>query len=125
MDAKELRIGNWVNHPDYGEWQWEFSRSDYDAYQMDAFSPIPLTEEWLVRFGFEKVISVTFKIDLTGVRTLELIIVLQHVRNIVALHDNYGKEQKEIIFTRTPIQYIHQLQNLFFALKGEELTFKS
>ena len=29
-------------------------------------------------------------------------------------------------FTQTPeIIYVHQLQNLYFALTGEELTFKS
>jgi hypothetical protein len=61
----ELRIGNWVEHDDSwcyrGEdvtvFQWE--TSDWYALGectlfLESIKPIPLTEEWLVKFGFIK-----------------------------------------------------------------------
>ena len=52
MDARELRIGNIViNREDYAPFEitegWEIDN-------IGLYEPIPLTEEWLLRFGFEK-----------------------------------------------------------------------
>lgn len=60
MKASELRIGNLVwlvsegheHEPDIVEWGID----DFEFYQdrMDDVEPIPLTEEWLKDFGFER-----------------------------------------------------------------------
>ncbi|WP_131828098.1 hypothetical protein [Elizabethkingia anophelis] len=74
------------------------------------FTPIHLTEEWLVKLGFEKSDSLSnctkttngYKFDFAGGEVLYLDSVrLKHIK------------------------YVHQLQNLYFALTGEELTIKS
>tara|TARA_R100001244_G_scaffold132297_3_gene107953 strand:- start:3013 stop:3456 length:444 start_codon:yes stop_codon:yes gene_type:complete len=76
--------------------------------------PIPLTEEWLLKFGFDEVkrdsyytgknapFSVFFKTDIL-----------------------YNSIQRRWYFFTTPlneIKHVHQLQNLYFALTNEELT---
>ena len=77
----------------------------------DAYRPIPLTEEWLLKFGFEKQIDDYY-----------------YFYGYYASFDAdlpmwFGQEgccQKETI--KENIKYVHQLQNLYSALTGEELT---
>lgn len=67
--------------------------------------PIPLTEEWLLKAGFEKFGNVYFgghKVNLTITESFETIF-----NDLLAIKLNY----------------VHQLQNLYFALTGEELAF--
>jgi hypothetical protein len=78
--------------------------------------PITLTEEWLLRFGFEDdrdnlmvlrkdVFEFFFdKKDICGVN----------------LYEKWDGN-----FLCGDIQYVHQLQNLYFALTGEELILKA
>jgi len=107
MKETELRIGNWVR------WNYEESSEgnvypvEY-GYELDDIKnnpnivkPIQLTEEWLERFNWnpQKDIGVSFSLT-TG--------------EIHFVAGNYYKK----------IEYVHQLQNLYFALTGEELTIK-
>lgn len=83
----------------------------------DAVQPIPITEEWLLKFGFEVVRPLTFAIKIPkGENKLELI---EHPNEYtVIIHGEFG-------MVRLPmIKYIHDLQNLFFALTHKELELK-
>ena len=104
MEANELRIGNWVIVNE--ECQIEAIIHDvvdvstrFETYVLDVVKPIPLTEEWLERFNWNppKDIGVSFSLTTDEI-------------HFVA--GNYYKK----------IEYVHQLQNLYFALIGEELT---
>ena len=65
MRAEELRIGNWVNNMGdpmifvgfYSEKKGMFAfRGEHElsaSFRYSEFEPIPLTEEWLERFGFK------------------------------------------------------------------------
>ena len=71
--------------------------------------PIPLTEERLLKFGFEKdtrdrvmFMFKNFKISIESESFIHY-----------SMYSNHAK-----------IKYVHQLQNLYFALTGEELTIK-
>lgn len=68
---------------------------------------IPLTEEWLERMGFENVRSGTY-----GIGCFEIWV--------------QGKQlfYSESLPNSPEIKFVHQLQNLYFALCGEELTIK-
>jgi hypothetical protein len=75
---------------------------------------ISLTEEWLLKFGFEKIGTKLYLLNNTC-------FYLQ-INKILAYPDNwsitlYRNESK--ICDR--LKYVHQLQNLYFALTGEEL----
>lgn len=118
MEVRELRIGNWVENISSKE-QWQITTSDfYEEYTMgQAFfhmKPIPLTEEWLVRLGFEKQINYDeppyyFTRQATNITCTRF----------SGLYID-GNEFK-LLGKGLPIKYVHQLQNLYFALTGEEL----
>lgn len=121
MEASELRIGNQIlvnGVPvvvGYG--------IITDLYQKNkgiknnyldtlTFAPIPLTEEWFLRAGFKK-------------ESLELPIEIFDVNNVFNWHEEDGGMVITFgYYGRIKIQYFHQLQNLYFALTGQELTIK-
>jgi hypothetical protein len=106
MKATELRIGNYV----YG-----YSGDNVTAVTSAWFlfktaeraNPIPLNEEWLVKFGFDP-----------GKPIKAL--------NILSSYNlgNFGCKLSYSGAVGPNIQHVHQLQNLYFALTGEELTIK-
>lgn len=110
MKASELRIGNLVN---YGN---AVKQLDAELFLQllkytTPFEPITLTEEWLLKFGFER-------------KPWGLI------KGGLLFRDNIKNPCSELTLEvgngfRVTVQYLHQLQNLYFALTGEELTFKS
>ncbi|MBU3661201.1 MAG: hypothetical protein FGM14_15115 [Flavobacteriales bacterium] len=110
MKASELRIGNLVQ--DYGLISTITGQDIYDLSQgMDSeiIQPIPLTEDLLLKFGFYKNVDTLFFEK--GGYQLDL-----NSNNVEFYIPNYGDYYKEI-------EYVHQLQNLYFALTGEELSY--
>lgn len=117
MKAKELRIGNLVESPDGFQIVIEirekvFYTTDFKS-SWAEIKPIPLTEEWLEMFGLKlKPNHTAFHIK--GMQ-------FEIPSMIGGYHDNeFGLEEESII----ELKYVHQLQNLYFALKGEELEIK-
>lgn len=139
MDIKELRIGNVIINRLLSTVSGEYLvTSDVFAFlennpDQDIYYPILLHEEYLGRFGF-------FKCKETGINGW-----YQH-NYYCNVHNFYGIMQfnvksrallltmecgnpdnlQEIIgeyqgFVGYKIQYVHQLQNLYFAITGEEL----
>jgi len=139
MKPEELRIGNWVNSAECGIAQVGSldSRSRYiglidpmggshDGTTIDSVLGIELTEEWLVKFGFVK------KVDHEQQDFEWGILSKANTRRGLGL---YKPEEKENIWFVTfredvgcgwadlnEIEYVHQLQNLHYALTGTELT---
>jgi len=122
ITANELRIGNlvkWREHIlsiksiDYESVYVELNEELRILYEtkylylpITEIEPVPLTEELLLKFGFEK-----------DVTEYNICWFLNHVY-IWFVDGEYINELD------LPIKYVHQLQNLYFALKGEELTLK-
>ena len=77
--------------------------------------PIPLTEEWLLKFGFK------FYEPLSHYR-----IVIDDVWYYVNKDFYFSfcnlKADESQHMPYKKLKYVHQLQNLYFALTGEELT---
>ena len=126
MKASELRIGNLVTP--CGNKPYRVESVDNDGcmivpvdnselvdfdYECDL-EPIPLTEEWLVKFGFE------YK---DGYLTLELGY-FSGSNFIYWIGDVLNLFCKSGMMLTNNIKYVHQLQNLYFALTGEELKIK-
>jgi hypothetical protein len=117
MKAIELRIGNWVftNKTEYQIELSDFSDwyNDHNSHQYGEFiHPIPLTKEWLLKFGFKA-------IDERGYSKEILIKDDRYTFNFVIFKTNDGYDNDVCLYV---IKYVHQLQNLYFALTGEELT---
>jgi hypothetical protein len=118
MKANELRMGNFVEGEQGYVYPWELS-DFYDCYNdhnsheyVNSVKPILLTEEWLLKFGFEKVNR-----DVPAYEKENLIVEWLFERWTGRLYmDVYNSIQ--II----ELKSVHQLQNLYFVLTGEELT---
>lgn len=121
MTANELRIGNLVMDQNRKHIKvstgmlsnWDIIQRNYRGYQ-----PIEITGDRLVRFGFEKQKYDEYCIDLDEGWS-ELSIVLTDYS--IAIWDITGKKQGIYPLFDVKIQYVHQVQNLVFALKGKEL----
>jgi hypothetical protein len=118
----ELRIGNWVL---IHRTELQMLEGDF-GYRDDFYSPIPLTEHWLFRFGFEKNIDYEQEIneygklsESNGRRGVGLY--LHEGEWFVTFREDVGCGWCEL----NEIEYVHQLQNLYFALTNDELTIKS
>ena len=109
MKANELRIGNWVFDLEEKEntevIQWTFE-SDY----FTSLEPIPLTEEWLIKFGF----TVLYGEGIAKGWLHKGLI--QYCLTGGSVCYNYNN--------LTRVESVHQLQNIYFALTNEELTIK-
>ena len=121
MDCKELRIGNliyWNNIPcpvvhisvnDVCVADLTQTKLSSNLHYLDeGLNLIPLTEEWLVKFGFEKDAEEDYcKGDFCFRWQFDKLTLLCDIGHI-----------------QPPLLYVHQLQNLYFALTGEELKYE-
>ena len=107
LRAEELRIGNLININGLivnidARTIFDF---DHDNRKKE---PIPLTEEWLIKFGLLKTKEGSF---------------LLGCYDLIGYEDSYRilLPKNGILAT---IKYVHQLQNLYFALTQTELIIK-
>jgi len=109
MKANELRIGNYVETTDKRHNEkyikvesilFETINVQFREYNLKHIQPIPLTEEWLIKFGFKNhgIINSYCFVD-------------EKLR-IDYLSNEY--------FPRH-VEFVHELQNIYFALTGEDL----
>jgi len=110
MKASELRIGNYVNDS-IGLITIGLNGNIKFAY---VYHPIPLTEEWLLKFGFDKLDKAHFKIIQKDIFNSPFTITLDE--NEIFKLDFQGFWYQ--------LEFLHQLQNLYFALTNEELKIK-
>lgn len=125
INATELRVGNAVNYlikddlDERKEW--------YDTYYIDAddikecvednevfnkfHKPIPLTEEILLKCGFSEKNKWFFKGG----------IMLGYITTDENLQCEWNSGWDEPKWNLIDIKYLHQLQNLYFAMTGKEL----
>jgi hypothetical protein len=135
LKANDLRIGNYITSGvngifrddlmfigkvlEIGNEEREFEQiyceceESFEWFFKGNYFGIPLTEKWLLKFGFEWSIlhqahylnGFDFVID-----------ICEHYSRVIKYRRN-----GEVI---TRIEYVHQLQNLYIAITGEELTIK-
>lgn len=117
IKANELRIGNWVI---LSEDSTKFiieeisktglvvQNSQETAWiEIEEFEPIPLTEEILLKCGFEHSIAGLFGNN--------------YMLNSVSIQLKTLGAYILVCYPKCEIKYLHQLQNLYFALTGQEL----
>jgi hypothetical protein len=124
MKAKDFRIGNLVQI-DYDDRVFEMhtiadtyptlNTSEFGIGVVEWYNikPIKITEEWLLIFGFEKLIKNSFKIEKTN-----FTIYINPVTGVCWISN---KNQKGIAVIPVTFMYVHELQNLYYALTKEEL----
>lgn len=132
MKVNELRIGNLVYDEQNRCYEIESIITDRikNTIQLNLIdesgcgienavnvTPIPLTEEWLEKLGFKK----GFKDNWYHKESNEYFNFLRPLSKCSTCHVESGNFDD---IDGIPIKYVHQLQNLYFALTGEELTIK-
>lgn len=140
INIKELRLGNWVKAKyKYGDKEPNFlqveniqddflNQSYYCWGEVDDYislsdtDPIPLTEDILVKCGFENVSE-----DANGRQfkyTISEVMVLYIVPGISGAYLWYSSDAGETTLSKLEYKCLHQLQNLIYSLTGQELEFK-
>ena len=125
MKAQELRIGNFINIAGFtqtvlataeGGWIETESYNCYIGEIHNTPNPIPLTEEWLFKFGFN--VENLYSIDV-GRKCIKAA-KAQDEDILILYRADIGLD----FYSIEIVEYVHQLQNLYFALTGEELKTK-
>jgi hypothetical protein len=136
IKANELRFGNFVSNVDGKTmpittiekdgvtlFRFYLNQTDKhpdktaiisDVISFDKIEPIPLTEEWLIKCGFNVVDKDLFAMGIICINRCK-----GEFDVFIANYDPWFP------FAILPqIKYVHQLQNLYWCLVGVELTIK-
>jgi len=137
IQAHELRINNWVTHRHF-PYDFFSIRSlskdrvhminivDKDGYAIDYelsdLHPIELSPDILKKLGFERNRNGEPSIEINDIAShLELMAGVDHYYYPSFTQTPQGDEERTVYFNR--INSVHQLQNLYYALTGQEITF--
>ena len=125
MKATELRIGNLI-HVAYDGINPKTKLKKVNLttlsgalrdYNNISYKPIPLTEEWLLKFGFYRVENGYYgSMPYNKPCWIKFSFTILIWDDDMFVYDWNGGN--------TILKSVHQLQNLHFALKGKELTIK-
>lgn len=138
IKASELRIGNLVKSgvnmrplmtvlQVFGDsFQGDFGNGSRGGIMLENTEGIPITEEWLKNFGFVKNGDYESWMIATQKRgsSVDLLLVALDGEAWIQLERRNKKPYKEMQSGGIRCNYVHQLQNLFFALTGRELELK-
>ena len=87
---------------------------------IEYFKGVPLTEDWLLKFGFKKC-----DVRFTSLFTIDCD---KFNNGILEIYRHEGEGLEFSVRTNNKIKiefhFVHQLQNLYFALTEEELEIK-
>lgn len=148
IKAQELRPGNLLNCNHFTDGSWriiqitgvQISLGDTTSVSWTAkkvcparlapidegYTGIPLTPEILEKCGFEDVADGSFCISIDHNENSLLIQIYlpnkEEERTDYELWFSLDDGSALYNISKNPIRYLHQLQNLYFALTGEELT---
>jgi hypothetical protein len=135
LSANELRRGNIakvLNDPDdhYGIVESIHATAVRLMYgdcatvcDADGIGGVPLTADWLIRMGLDKERDNDYRIVLPNGDVVDLSIELLDTEAVlVRQHAVDGVLTRDFDYCYIkPIKYVHQLQNVFFALTTQEL----
>lgn len=122
MKTNELRLGNWVHDGSRFPMQvvgifdndvyLDFEGNEGDVWEcgLEGAKPFEIDQEWLIKFGFEEDGPDWYYLS-TKDRFTNIGYSYSVNKNIFEVNE------WEVV----NVKYVHQLQNLYFALTGEEL----
>ena len=132
INAKELRIGNWVTY--HGETDMPCQLDAQDIlnistnymHNAEIHSPIPLTPEVLDACGFRLLQknNCHYVIDWPNQRISQQKISVFKSSGVFNVAFSNTLSGYEDYILPTEIKYLNQLQNLYFDLCGQELGYK-
>jgi len=131
LTDKDLRIGNYYFNPFKQQKIWDIN-NDFERRLPYLYlgsmhkpyavaKPIPLNEEWLLKFGFDKFSEISGYFEGEERYCCEYILTYDHeiTNNLIEKHSIIFNNHFKCDYPH--IKHVHQLQNLYFAITGEEL----
>lgn len=127
VKSSEIMLGNWFIGYDGKPFKWGIEHfANLATVYLDEIvkSPIPLTEEILLKCGFRRKYQQCYLVIQKVVDGDPIIIEFEIIgKDIfgslwIGVWDDYTK------VIRLDIKYFHQLQNLYFVVTGKELEIK-
>lgn len=141
MKVEEIRMGNYVMKQYYDRedivsisgydfWHYEKREKIDHLVEWNSLSPILLTEDWLIKLGFNKLRDIDFNefrqkvygksiIRGNDLHEEKIVIILPFNNCEIGVY-NSSEDESSYLLDRN-IEYVHELQNLYFVLSGEEL----
>lgn len=140
MELQDFRVGNIVQHEpiwsyrneDFKSFPFKITFDDFFAlgecrFSDEAISPIEINLNWLELMGFVKHETYLFTWELRPHKNIKLVAFsyTPYKPFSVDFLTKLDSADSEFRITNTPIKitYVHQVQNLYHALTGEELQF--
>ena len=135
MKANELRIGNYVNIEgdvvkvkEIYEKSIHYANSEYESFATEDFiQPIELTEEVLLKIEFKKerqllsyLFYLDYEIDKDNIILVKYII-YPKAPSLLKIIASQGGNYECFEFIKRGIKYLHELQNTYYCLTGQEL----
>ena len=128
IQATQLRIGNFIAFGKQCCKVYEIQENCFyvigekeRSFKSTSFElePIPLTEDWLIKFGFEKIIDneFTLRYELKKDPRFDYFFPKHNLKT-------FGLRFQGCTFFDV-VKYVHQLQNLYFALTNKELNYET
>lgn len=121
MLANELRIGNLIQH--HGPLCNHIIKVDIEILskiirepESDFFKPIKITEEFLLKLGFYRFENCLIK----GIKESDVYFQYEIESNTVCVLSSDGCD---VSLVRQVINYIHEIQNLYYAISKTEIEY--
>lgn len=114
MKANELRIGNLIQTNE-GKLTKVTGQTIYEGTE-GFFNGVPITENRLIQFGYIKQDNFFDTEDMDMALTWCML-----PKNHSEYYEGYKLYVNHEYDEGVPIKYVHQLQNLYFAITGNEL----
>jgi len=113
-DIEIEEIVQFIGYDPFEGWFWT-EGGDREEYRH--FQEIPLTEDWLLRLGFDYVRGKEY-------HNRQINEGAYHVKEVGDAFNHWYLYHKDKMIT-TNIRFVHQLQNVYYCLSSEELTLKT
>lgn len=134
IEAREFRLGNYVNYPHLiysknipiaynydiiaGIENNSIRTNNSNGYFISDLLPIEINHEWLLKFGFVKEKKGWYALKRGSKKDGNL-----KIFRIALFYSGYNTKGG-CMGGYNGVKYVHQLQNLYFLLTGQELTIK-
>ena len=129
MKTSELRVGNYIklmlNDEDFAVVQVTLNDLEAVDNKKGVYEPMLLKEEWLLKHGFF-VENFDYSIPISECKVAWLTLIPQDeecTAYSVCVTQTDEDEDDQNVFL-SDISYVHQVQNLYFALTGNELKYE-
>jgi hypothetical protein len=132
MKAQELRIGNYLKKDVVVKID---AKIIFDIWiEAEDYEPIPLTEEWVLKFGgemYDYLVDDEDDDEENNFTFIEYKLILKnrsYCYTVGSCPDGFFDFCLKLTWHPDPIllltiKYVHELQNIYFALQGEELIY--